>query len=394
MNILVLNTGGSSLKYKLYEMPAEQLVCHGDIDRLGTDQSVLTHRRGDERHIEETPFPDHLSGIRRVLELLCDPELGVLGSLDELHAVGHKLPHGGEEVSGARLVDDTVEAALEHLASVVPVHNPPALTGIRVIRELLPETPQCGTFETHLHLNQPAARHRYALPEAWYTEHRIRRYGFHSCAHRYVSEWVAGELPSVSPLRLINCHLGSGTSVCGLVDGRSVEISSAFTPQSGTPMSTRSGDFDPFVITYLIEQVGYTAAELNRILTKESGLLGVSGISGDMRDIEDAAAAGNHRAQLAIDLFAVNILRWIGSCLTATCGLDVLSFSGGIGEKSPLLRRQVCVSLAWLGVELDPVRNEAKTLGWLSPAEAAVRVVAIRVDEEIIVARDALQVLK
>ncbi|MBI2301665.1 MAG: acetate/propionate family kinase [Armatimonadetes bacterium] len=395
MTILVLNTGGSSLKYKLYRMPEETVLARGDIDRLGTDRAVLTHHAaGREPLREETPVPDHLSGIRRVLELLCHPEHGVLNGLAELSAVAHKLPHGGAEVSGARLVDGAVEAALERFARVVPVHNQPALTAIRCLRELLPDTPQAGTFETHFHLTHPPARYRYAVPESWYTEHAIRRYGFHSCAHRYAAGEAERLLGARYPaLRLVNCHLGSGTSVCGMVDGRSVEISSAFTPQAGTPMSTRSGDFDPFVLTYLIEEAGFTAAELNRVLTKESGLLGVSGVSGDMRDIEAAAAAGNQRAQLAIDLFVVNILRWVGVCLTATRGLDVLSFSGGIGENSPLLRERVCAELDWCGVWLDPERNEAGATGVLSADDSPAAVLVVKVDEEIIVARDAAALL-
>lgn len=395
MKILVLNTGGSSLKYKLYEMPAETLLARGDVDRLGTDQAVTTHRVGDaEPIVEQRPVPDHLTGIQRALQLLCDPTHGVLDSLVELDAVAHKLPHGGEEAAASHRIDADVERALERFARVVPVHNPPALTAIRIVRELLPETPQYGTFETHFHLDHPPARHRYALPEAWYTEHGIRRYGFHSCAHRYVAwqaeQWLGDRH---RPMRLVNCHLGSGTSVCGILDGRSVEISSAFTPQAGTPMSTRPGDFDPFVLTYLIQEAGYTADELNRVLTKQSGLLAVSGVSGDLRDIEAAAEGGDERAQLAIELFVVNILRWVGACLVATRGLNVLSFSGGIGENSSLLRRRVCDELAWTGLRLDPVRNRERRSGLLSADDTPVAVIAVKVDEEIIVARDAAALL-
>lgn len=395
MRILVLNAGGSSFKYKLYQMPDETLVASGDVDRLGTEQSLVTHRHREQRLRREQPVPDHLTALRLTLEHLTSAD-GPLDSLDQLDVVGHKLPHGGEAVMDARLVDEAVEQALERLAAVVPVHNPPALTAIRAVRELLPATPQCGTFETHFHRHIAPARYRYALPESWYREHGIRRFGFHSCSHRYVTGKVAellGQRPEA--FRLTACHLGSGTSVCGVRHGRSVEISSAFTPQAGTPMSTRPGDFDPFVITYLMDRAGLSTDELNRALTRESGLAGVSGIAGgDLRDIEQAAAAGDERAQLALDLFVVNILRWVGCCLTACGGIDVLSFAGGIGENDALLRRRVAEGLDWLGCELDETLNQANGSDRLiSTKVSRVAVAVVHVDEEIIVARDAYALL-
>lgn len=393
MKILVLNSGGSSLKYKLYAMPAATVLCGGDVDRLGTDRAVLTHRRGEQTLTVPAPVPDHLTGIRRVLDLLVDPVHGCLGDLRELDAVAHKLPHGGE-VSGARLIDDEVIAALERFAAVVPVHNPPVLKAVAALRALLPDTPQCGTFETHFHATLAPAAWRYCLPEAWYAEHGIRRYGFHSCSYRYVTQRSAELLGRpVEELRLVICHLGSGTSVCGVRHGRSVEISSAFTPQSGTPMSTRSGDFDPFVLTYLLAAGAGTPAELEAALTRESGLLGLSGVSGDLRDVEAAAAAGDERARLALDTFVWNIRRWLGTCLMATGGLDALVFTGGIGEHSASLRTAVCDGLDWLGVELDAAANATVSEGCVSPADSRVAVLAVRTDEEVIVARDACAVL-
>ncbi|NUP98386.1 MAG: acetate/propionate family kinase, partial [Armatimonadetes bacterium] len=393
MKILVVNSGGATLKYKLYRMPAEEVIASGTVDRLGTAQATLTHRVGDRRRELTEPMPDHLAGIRVMLRELTSASDAPLGSLAELDAVAHKLPHGGE-VSGAQLIDSTVEEALRRFARVVPVHNPPVLTAIAAFRDLLPETPQCGTFETHFHATLAPAAYRYALPESWYAEHGIRRYGFHSCSHRYTAGKVAEILHRpLDALRLVACHLGSGTSVCGIRNGRSVEISSAFTPQAGTPMSTRSGDFDPFVLTYLMEETGATVEELNRVLTKESGLAGLSGVGGDLRDIEAAAAAGSAAAQLALDVFVFNIRRWIGACLMACGGADAISFTGGIGENDPLLRSRVCEDLAWLGLELDPVANRTVKEGVLSTPSSAVAVVAVQVDEEIVVARDACQVL-
>jgi acetate kinase len=395
MTILVLNSGGSSLKYKLYAMPDETVLAAGDIDRLGTPAAVLRHRVAGRPPLTlAEPAADHLGGIRQVLALLCHPEHGCLADLRQLDAVAHKLPHGGE-VSGARRIDGEVIAALERFAAVVPVHNPPVLRAIAAFSELLPDTPQLGTFETHFHVTLPPAAYRYALPEAWYARHGVRRYGFHSCSHRFVAGRAAELLGRpIGELRTVICHLGSGTSVCGVRHGRSVEISSGFTPQAGTPMSTRSGDFDPFVLTYLQSAEGWDAAELNRQLTTEAGLAGLSGVGGDLRDIEAAAAAGDPRAQLAIDVFVFNIRRWIGACLMACGGIDALAFSGGIGERDPGLRAAVCAGLDWLGLALDPAANAAGAEGLVSAADSRVAVLTVNTDEELVVARDAVELLQ
>ncbi len=397
MKVLVVNSGGATLKYKLYDMPSERVLAQGLVDRLGTPKAVLTHQVmvGDSsrsRQVKE-PMPDHLAGIRVMLRELVHGDHAPLASLEELDAVAHKLPHGGE-VTEAQVIGPVVEQALSRLAAVVPVHNPPVLTAIRGFRELLPETPQCGTFETHFHAHLSPAAYRYALPEGWYTEHGIRRYGFHSCSHRYTAGRAA-ELVGrpVEQLRIVACHLGSGTSVCGIRNGQSVDISSAFTPQAGTPMSTRSGDFDPFVLTYLLERTELTVADLNRVLTQESGLAGLSEVGGDLRDIAEAATRGSAAAKLALDVFIWNIRRWIGACLMACGGLDVLSFTGGIGENNPWLRRLVCDDLDWLGVKIDEVANQRGGETVVSSPDSRVAVVTVKVDEEIVVARDAWRIL-
>ncbi len=397
MKILVVNAGGASLKYKLYQMPDEIVLAQGLVDRLGTDRAVLLHRvlvagRYVSRELRE-PMRDHLQGIQVMLRELTAAVDAPLTSLAELAAVAHKLPHGGE-VSGAQVIGPAVEAALERFAAVVPVHNPPVLTAVRAFRELLPETPQLGTFETHYHATLEPAAYRYALPESWYAEHAIRRYGFHSCSHRYTAGRVAAMLGKpLDQLNLVACHLGSGTSVCGIRGGRSVEISSAFTPQAGTPMSTRPGDFDPFVLTYLMEATGASPAELNRLLTQEAGLAGLSGVGGDLRDIEAAAAGGSTAAELAIAVFVWNVRRWIGACLVACGGAEAISFTGGIGENDPALRRRICADLGWLGLELDEVANQRGGEGVISTPRSAVKVATVQVDEEIVVARDALALL-
>jgi acetate kinase len=390
MNILVLNCGGATLKYKLFDMPAETVRAQGLADRLGTERATFTHTvPGREPLVLQRPLPDHLTGIRLLLETLVDPSHGVLATLDEIDAVAHKLAHGGEKITGAVRITDEVIAAMEEMVPLVPLHNPPNLTGIAVVRELLPDTPQYGTFETSFHHTVPSHAWIYGLPYAWYEDHHVRSYGFHSASHRYVAQRAA-ELVGrpVEDLRTISCHLGSGTSVCAIRGGQSQDISSGLTPQSGTMMSTRPGDFDPFVILYVMDRLGLDTREMNRLLTKESGLLGISGVSGDLRDLEAAADAGVARAQLALDAFVYHVRRYVGSYLLELGGVDILSFTGGIGENSPRIRAAVCR-------DLDPQRNEQRGQEGIISAEGQpAQIVVVRTDEELIVARDALRLLE
>ncbi|HIE52489.1 MAG TPA: acetate kinase [Armatimonadetes bacterium] len=394
--ILVLNCGGATLKYKLFAMPAERVLAQGHIDRLGTERAVFTHTVSERGSLQrQQPIPDHLSGMRLVFAALVDPEHGVLSSLEEIDALAHKLAHGGEKIRGAVRITEEVIAAMEEMVPLVPLHNPPNLQGIAVVRELLPAVPQFGTFETSFHHTVPQHAWLYPLPYEWYEKYHVRSYGFHSASHRYVTQRAA-ELVGRRPeeLKIISCHLGSGTSVCAIKYGQSLDISSGLTPQSGTTMSTRPGDFDPFVITYLMERAGIDAAEMNRILTRESGLLGISGLSGDMRDLEEAAAAGNERAALALRVFNYYVRRFIGAYLVELGGVDVLSFTGGIGENSPRIRAEICAGMEWLGIAVDPQRNNC----WgeeriISPTGQSVKVVVVCTDEELIVARDAFRLL-
>lgn len=397
MHILVLNCGGATLKYKLFLMPQERVRAEGLLDRLGTGQAFLTHRTEDGRRYEEPcPERDHLAGMRRVLELLTDPQWGVLQRLEDLDAVAHKLAHGGERFRGAVRIEEEVIKALEEYAPLVPIHNPPNLLGIRICRELLPRVPQFGTFETSFHHTVPRYAWMYPLPYEWYERYRVRKYGFHSASHRYVAqraaEWV-GRRPE--ELRIISCHLGSGTSVCAIRYGRSWDISSGLTPQSGTTMSTRPGDFDPFVVLYLQEQAGLSAAEIRQALIRRSGLLGLSGISGDMRDVEQAALEGNPRAQLALEVFAYSVRRFIGAFFVELGGMEVLAFTGGIGENSPRVRALIGRPLECLGLRWDEARNAALRgeEGIISAADSPIQAVVVRTNEELVVARDAYRLL-
>lgn len=396
LKILVLNCGGATLKFKLFEMPAERVCAQGLIDRLGTEEATFTYTVPPrEPQVFPAPGADHLAGIRLFLETLVHPAHGVLEALEQIDAVAHKLAHGGEKITGAVRITDQVIAAMEEMVPLVPLHNPPNLTGIAVIRELLPHTPQCGTFETSFHHTVPPWAWIYGLPYEWYQKHHVRSYGFHSASHRYIARRAA-ELVGrpTEALRIISCHLGSGTSVCAIRGGQSLDISSGLTPQSGTLMSTRPGDFDPFVLLYMMDRLGLDTQEMNRILTRESGLLGISGLSGDLRDLEAAADQGNERAQLAIEAFVYHVRRYIGSYHLELGGVDLLSFTGGIGENSPRIRAAICRDLEFLGLVLDPQRNErCGPEGIISADGQPAQIVVVHADEELIVARDALELL-
>lgn len=383
---LVLNCGGSTLKFKLLRMPEETAVASGMVDRLGSPHATFKYRRADGDALVTTEsVSDHLEGLKIIFAALTHSTRGVLVKLTDLDAVAHKLAHGGERYHEGVRIDDEVIAILRELSPLAPLHNPPNLRGIEVVRELLPHVPQFGTFETGFHQTVPPYAWIYGLPLAWHQQHHVRKYGFHSASHRY----VASRLTQPAS-RLISCHLGSGTSVCAIKDGHSVDISSGLTPQSGTMMSTRSGDFDPFVITHMMRRLGASPDEIDRILTRDSGLLGISGISGDLREVESAAQQGNDHAQLAMAAFCYRVRHYIGAFHAELGGLDALVFTGGIGENSPFIRAQVCAPLKHLGIELDPAANEVRGDDRvISAAGSAVSVRVIVTDEELMVARDA-----
>ncbi len=384
MLILVLNCGGATLKFKLLQMPEELLVARGLFDRLGRPDASFTYQRpGKTDLVTPMPTADHLDGMRTLLTTLTDLDHGVLKRLEELGAVAHKLAHGGDRFTGPVTIDDDVVAALREFSPLVPLHNPPNLRGIEIMRELLPEVRQFGTFETSFHQTVPLYARIYGVPWDWHEQHHMRSFGFHSASHRYVASCMTAA-------RVISCHLGSGTSVCAIRDGRSLDISSGLTPQSGTLMSTRPGDFDPFVVTYAQRRLGLTPEEVERVLTTESGLLGISGVSSDCRDLEAAAERGNARAQLALAAFAYRVRRFIGAFLVELGGLDTIVFTGGIGENSPRLRAEICRPLASIGLQLDDDANQARGREAVITATGSpVSAQVILTDEEVMVARDA-----
>lgn len=394
MLFLVLNCGGSSMKYQLLNMETEQVVVKGSIDRLGTEQARLIHQGQDGQRIERpaADIADFAAGIRFLAAELTKE--GIVRGLEQIDAFVHKLAHGGEAFKEPVVIDDVVLEAMREVAVLAPVHNPPAIKGIEVCRRMVPDVPQIGVFETAFHQSVPAAHYVYGVPYKWYERYGVRKYGFHGASHGYVSARAA-ELLGRDDLKIVSCHLGSGTSVAAIDSGRSVDISSGFTPQSGTIMSTRPGDFDPWVIPFMSEKEGLSATELGDILVKEGGLLGISGVSGDMRDLREAAASGNKRAQLAIEVFAYQIKKYIGAFAAIMNGLDVLIFTGGIGENDRSLRAEVAGSLSYLGISLDEQRNkDADGEAVISQENGAVTVMVIPTNEELRVARQAVPVLR
>ena len=395
MKILVLNCGGSSFKYQLLDMTTETVLARGSVDRMGTDDATLVHQVGDEvRFRGPTEIRDFTDAIRFVVDRLTKD--GVVSGADDISAVAHKLAHGGELFSGTVMIDDEVLEALRKLAPLAPVHNPPNVRGIEVCRELLPDIPQIGSFETAFHRTVPAKAYTYGVPHEWYERYGVRKYGFHGASHSYVAQRVAQMVGRpAEELRTVSCHLGSGTSVAAIAYGRSADISSGFTPQSGTIMSTRPGDFDPWVIPYMAEQTGMDNETLSRELVTRGGLLGISGLSGDMRDLEEAAEKGHERARLAVEVFCYQVKKSIGAFAAVMNGLDCLVFTGGIGENSASIRAQIAGGLESFGVYLDvPANSALRGEGIISTPDSPVKVAVIKADEELVVARQAAALLR
>ena len=381
MNVLVLNCGSSSIKYQLFDMPEGAVLAKGGITRIGESG--------------EDSVPDHRAAVARMLKELMDPERGAIGSVDEIDACGHRVVHGGEACSGSRLIDDEMVALIDSFSDLAPLHNPPNLTGIREMRQALGDTPQVAVFDTAFHQTIPEYAYRYALPDELYREHRIRRYGFHGTSHRYVAERAQALLGVArDEADLITCHLGNGCSITAVKGGKSVDTSMGFTPLEGVMMGTRSGSFDPAILFYL-QAKGYAADALDRIVNKESGLLGISGASNDVRDLEDAAADGNGRAELALEMFAYQVRKTIGAYLAVLGGCRAIVLTGGIGENAVTMRARILEGLDGLGIVLDAERNTAVAGGERDIAADAspVRVLVIPTDEERAIAEQTYTIM-
>lgn len=392
MRILAVNSGGSSIKYELFEMGEEEKsLLRGNIKRLYRPDSLLEQNSQRGVISKTEPHLDHEKGLHLMLEALT--ESGYLRSLSELEAIGIKLINGGKKVVQTSFIDDNVLEALKDLAGVTPVHNPPALLAIEIFRRIVPRVSLVGVFETTFHLSLPQAHRVYGLPWHLSTQYGLEKLGFHGNSYRYIAEHIA----MLTPLhrKVVACHLGSGCSVCAIKDGKSFDISSGFTPQSGVIMSTRPGDFDAQVLLYLEEKAGLSPQDLNRLLTKESGLLGISGISGEMWEIERAAQEGNARARLAIEVFVYQVKKYVGGFAALMGGIESLVFTGGIGENDPSMRQEICQSLAFLGISIDPDLNKAMIGGKEGKiSNSSTEVWVVPTWEELMVARETASLLK
>jgi acetate kinase len=397
MKILVLNCGSSSVKYKLIDMDTKEELGSGGVEKIGMKGSFLKHTRRDgQKVVLKGEVLEHQIAIEYILGVLTSEKHGPISSLEEINAVGHRIVHGGEKFNSSMLITDEVISKIEECIDMAPLHNPPNLAGIKAINELLPDVPQVGVFDTAFHQTMPDYAYTYGIPYSLYKKYGIRRYGFHGTSHRYVSKRACDFLGlDYSKTKMITAHIGNGGSVCAIENGKSVDTSMGFTPIEGLMMGTRSGDVDLGVVTYLMEKEMIGSASVSTLFNKHSGVLGVSGLSSDMREIEAAVAAGNERAILALNIYEYRIKKYIGSYLTALNGVDVLVFTGGVGENQTGTRQRICESLAFMGVKIDNELN-ARSRGkevLISTPDSTVKVVVTPTDEEFMIASDTLEII-
>lgn len=395
--ILVINAGSSSLKYQLYDMTDESVLAKGRVERIGMDTSIIVHEptgREDLRYVEE--ILDHTAAVRVVLQKLTDPKYGVIESIEEIDAVGHRIVHGGEKLTKSMLINDEVKQEIKRLFDLAPLHNPAHLMGIEAMEANLPNVPQSVVFDTAFHSTMPPMCYMYPIPKVLYKKHMVRRYGFHGTSHQYVSEQAAKFLNKpLESLKIITCHIGNGASVTAIKDGKSFDTSMGMTPLEGLMMGTRSGDLDPAIVPYTMAKEELTVNEVNSMLNKHSGLMAISGLSSDMREITDNMDT-DPNAKLAFDMFEYRLRKYIGSYAAALNGVDVIVFTAGIGENSVILRERVCENLTYLGVKLDPARNAVRSGEdrRISADDSKVEVLVIPTNEELMIARDTYRLVQ
>lgn len=397
MKILVLNCGSSSVKYKLIDTATDNVMAEGGVEKIGLPDGFLKYKLADgSKAIKELGLVDHKGAVKAVLDILTDPELGCISSYDEIDAVGHRVVHGAEKFSKSVLVTDEVLQQVKECYDLAPLHNPANVTGIEAMEEILPGIPQVGVFDTAFHQTMPAKSYMYALPYRFYKEDGVRRYGFHGTSHRYVSARVCEILGvDIEKQRIITCHIGNGGSITAVFHGKSIDTSMGLTPTEGLMMGTRVGDVDPGALTFLMKKHNLSVDQLQTIINKESGVLGVSEISSDMREIEAAVNAGDERAKLALDMYEQRIIKYIGAYAAEMGGVDIIVFTGGVGENQTGLRANVCAPLGFMGITLDKDVN-AKTRGTetvISTPESKVTVVVVPTDEELMIARDTEKIV-
>lgn len=395
MNVLVINCGSSSLKYQLINSDSEEVLAKGLCERIGIDGRLVYQKEGLDKEITEAPMPTHKEAIQMVLDALVNPKTGAVKSLAEIDAVGHRVVHGGEKFSDSVVITEEVIAQVEECNDLAPLHNPANIIGIRACQALMPNVPMVGVFDTAFHQTMPEKAYLYGLPYEYYEKYKVRRYGFHGTSHRFVSEEAAKMLDRpYDQTKTITCHLGNGGSVCAVRNGKSIDTTMGFTPLEGLVMGTRAGDVDAAVVTFLMEKENLTPQEMDNILNKKSGVLGISGVSSDFRDVEDASEHGNERAGMALDVFAYKVAKRIGAYAAAMNGVDAIVFTAGLGENSASTRRLICDYLGYLGVHIDSYNNSLRGKAIeISAPDSRVRVFVIPTNEELVIARDTKELL-
>ena len=397
MKTLVINCGSSSLKYQLIDMSTEECMVQGLVERIGIEGSILTQKvEGKDKYIINTNIKDHKDAIKLVLEALVDSIHGVIKSMDEISAVGHRVVHGGEKYSDSVLIDDEVLKSIKDCIVLAPLHNPPNVIGIEACKELMPNTPMVAVFDTAFHQTMPKHAYICPVPYELYEKYGVRKYGFHGTSHKYVSYKVAETMEKdIKDLKIITCHLGNGCSLAAVKNGKSVDTSMGFTPLAGVMMGTRSGSIDPSVISFLIEQHGYTIEQIDELLNKKSGILGISGVSSDFRDVLEAAESGNERAKLALEIFYYKVRTQIAAYAGAMGGVDVIVFTAGIGENSSITRREILKGLEFFGFTINNEKNELRgKIQEISNEDSRVKVYVVPTNEELMIARDTAKLVK
>lgn len=394
MKILVVNAGSSSIKYQVFDMEQETVLAKGLVDRVGIPGTTLEHKpNGKDEVIIKKDLPDHTAGMQLVLEVLVDPEYGVLTSMEEIGAVGHRVVHGGESFAESVIIDDKVKKVIRDCFDVAPLHNPPNLMGIEACQALMPNVPHVSVFDTAFHQTMTPENYMYALPYDVYERYRVRRYGFHGTSHYYVSHRAADMLGKpFEDCKIITLHLGNGGSMAAIKDGKVVDTSMGFTPLEGLVMGTRSGDIDPAIVFFLMEKLGMDATEANNYFNKKCGMLGLSGVSNDLRDVEDAARSGNERANIALQVYNNKVKGYIGNYIAKLNGCDCIVFTAGVGENGWDVRSAICEDMDYLGIKMDPEKNRVRGKEVdVSTDDSRVRIFIIPTNEELVIARDTLR---
>ena len=396
MKILVINCGSSSLKYQLIDMENEQVLAKGNYERIGQNNSFLTHKVNNEKYVLENPVPNHEQALEFMLKQLLHEKYGVIKSLDEVNAIGHRVPHGTDLFDKSVLITDEVIKEIASCKELAPIHTPPILNGIYACQKVIPNKPMVAVFDTAFHQTIPEERYIYPIPYEYYKKYKMRKYGFHGTSHRYVSNRLAELMnKNIKDLKIVVCHLGQGASLCAVDGGKSVDTSMGMTPVSGIMMCARSGDLDPSIVTFLMKKEKLSADEVEDILNKKSGVLGISGVSPDFRDIEKAAEEGNENAKLARDAYCYNVAQYIAKYAVSMNGIDAIAFTAGVGENQINIRECICKRLEWMGVEIDKEANQVKGEEQeISTKNSKVKVWVVPTNEELVIARDTKAIVE